>query len=765
MTVQEHSSMEFVSPEASVGGSQDSALRREPTLGSPDSHESMSTAYNSMQAASRHASISMTEEEIYATPPLGPQRFSDASAIPPITGSPAEDQRRPSLPSLPPKNPLRNRRSQTPASPPVPVPASPVAVPGAVDERTPPPLCITRSTRALSISPLRSSIEVFGPQIANFGMSPGDTGPPLQPDGEDISPGSAPAPTLPPAPESIRLDPAPKSFDMRRGSSARSGVSSGQGQSLHAPPVPSKAQALSLGPSSLGSDIVLVSEQGHDTPTEQPPTPHKYSMGLRKAGPESPSAEDGPGKRKTAKRWPFSGHSAKESKTARAARKAEAARPQIRRVFDSPHEADEAERSDVDTGADSQRPGLPRSGSSQRQLSNPLHTQGSLPSLRRRRSYESQSSHGRFSDAAPTPDTSLGSPAHFESNPTSASRASLNSSTAMPSPIIAREDLTPEGRRTLNRRNVLRELVETEKSYAADLAVVRDIYLARARARCGMLSPALNTPLSALSHPLSPNGAFATPMSASSSSVFLPQRNVSGGTSAPPLPSSRSAASSAVNASAASSLAASATAPHSLASPASLHSSNPSNRSSTFTVSSNTSMTSDSHPPPLPATPPMATSGSNGSMSTSTSASALTLHAGSESSPGLGMSGKPLVHINTAAGGLFSPMSVVSPSPLHVDAPLTPLDIRVVFAHLEACAAFADEMAGALQENMGQLANSVPTAEDLESAPQDDTIGRIFLSMVCLPGMRAIATRLTALHRCRASSRCTRPTALATKCR
>ena len=98
------------------------------------------------------------------------------------------------------------------------------------------------------------------------------------------------------------------------------------------------------------------------------------------------------------------------------------------------------------------------------------------------------------------------------------------------------------------------------------------------------------------------------------------------------------------------------------------------------------------------------------------------------------------MHVSTAghvlmAGALGSP-----------DAPLTPSDIRIIFAQLEQCAVFADEMAAILEGVMGSLALSPsrtaagPSVEDVE----DDRIGRAFLSL--MPRIENVYTAYCSRH-------------------
>lgn len=458
-------------------------------------------------------------------------------------------------------------------------------------------------------------------------------------------------------------------------------------------------------------------------------------MSLRKVTPPAfgfnrPSDKDagaGGDQKKTSKWKPFSGDAREDSpsssslsftsklgrKTTKSRKSDPAlARPQIRRIFDG---------QDIDSSDGGQTPAVEEEQAGA--FGDAFRRNGSTPSLGdKTRSVHSLDAAGK-----------LGSPV-ANLGPTSvASPASVGT------PV---EELTDEMKRIIKRRNVIRELVETEKSYASDLAVVRDVYLARAKAKAGMSATSiLHTPLS---------GGLS-----SSSSTPIPSP---GGLGLGPPPSSAGATSTTSSRSGLINQrfpSPGVGGPAGTYSPSFASSSDPSNRSSMFTVSSQTSQTSDScfpfstaNAPPLPATPPamagMTTSTSSGQLSTS--ASAGTVHAQSTSSltasspaPASAPT-RPPMHVSTAghvlmAGALGSP-----------DAPLTPSDIRIIFAQLEQCAVFADEMAAILEGVMGSLALSPsrtaagPSVEDVE----DDRIGRAFLSL--MPRIENVYTAYCSRH-------------------
>ncbi|CAO1631427.1 unnamed protein product [Parajaminaea phylloscopi] len=338
-------------------------------------------------------------------------------------------------------------------------------------------------------------------------------------------------------------------------------------------------------------------------------------------------------------------------------------------------------------------------------------------------------------------------------------------------------DLDAETKRMLKRRNVIRELVHTERSYAADLAVIRDIYLEQARARCGVV---LSSPIAP---PWSPFGS-STPVHspsayASQVSGFLTQRNPSMTSSArnarspsgevllhasahPAHPGLRRKVSSPVVGAGAMlaemrsqpmpspslSGTLSGSARSSVATSVSVvpGSKTDSIASSTLSVPSlsgslsagETAAASRSgassqkgqeawNAPPLPALPstPPAMTVSAATSTTSTleamraSSSRSTPHHGDKSK------GKPHVTVDTRVPSNASSLSAFNAKA--VDAPLSASEIRVIFAGVEMCAAFAEEMCVLLESVMGTLsASALPKEASSLHDIEDDTIGTTF---------------------------------------
>jgi hypothetical protein len=301
---------------------------------------------------------------------------------------------------------------------------------------------------------------------------------------------------------------------------------------------------------------------------------------------------------------------------------------------------------------------------------------------------------------------------------------------ASSSTLVTPSDTSSLEAKLLNRRrNVIRELVETERSYASDLAVARDVYLARARAAVGLSSgiSLQHTPRLDQGNPLQSPASIPSASSAShrASPLYTAHRNFHKTASSElALPPSSPAVPL-----------------HSTDSPSSFASSSaPSNRSSTYTVSSQTSQTSESsfpfqsgNPPPLPSTPPnlagLPTTGSgitSQSMSASSNSSTSTFN-GTARTP----SGKPKMAISTTS--LTPNGGVKLPSSGGGDVGLTLSDVRVIFAQLEACCAFAEEMSSLLASSMGTFArsrkmNASDVTPDIDK--RDDRLGETFLHLM-----------------------------------
>ncbi|SPO30796.1 uncharacterized protein UTRI_05592_B [Ustilago trichophora] len=321
---------------------------------------------------------------------------------------------------------------------------------------------------------------------------------------------------------------------------------------------------------------------------------------------------------------------------------------------------------------------------------------------------------------------------------------------AKPSWSIPQEDLSQEQKRLVKRWHVLRELLETERAYASDLAVARDIYLARAKLRAGITAPL--SPLSVRSASIFSQLASPEPSTYSrSSQPHLQQRGSATGLSpGPGMPSSRSPLPQRTlfrNASADGTANASLPSPNSTSQttfPASLASSNPSNRSSMYTVSSQSSQTSDASHLALAGLPSFV-----GGLPAQFSIDGNTLSpiAGVKTS-----AGTPMALPSPSASPYSSTPSITTPSgPLSPglmgsnessvagtpDAPFSASDVRIVFAQLESCAAFADEMVVVLEGAIGKICSG--TAEEaaqllargeVSEESETDRVGQAFLKLM-----------------------------------
>ncbi|SJX64934.1 uncharacterized protein SRS1_15363 [Sporisorium reilianum f. sp. reilianum] len=335
----------------------------------------------------------------------------------------------------------------------------------------------------------------------------------------------------------------------------------------------------------------------------------------------------------------------------------------------------------------------------------------------------------------------------------SASFLPRSPSFAVPSWSVPQDDLSQEQKRLVKRWFVLRELLETEKAYASDLAVARDIYLARAKMRAGITSPL--SPLSVRSASIFSQLASPEPSTHSrSSQPHLQQRGsasvASPGPSVHPGRTSLPQRALFRNASADGTANATLASPSSVnqtASSASLTSSNPSNRSSTFTVSSQSSQTSDTSQFALSGHPTLATG-----LPSQFSIDGKAMSPTSAHTP---ISGTPAMLPNAGASpfssmpatpSIATPSGILSPgfagsgealSPGSPDAPFSASDVRIIFAQLETCAAFADEMVVLLEgavgkicagtaEEAGQLLAQGKVTEEAET----DRVGQAFLKLM-----------------------------------
>ena len=321
---------------------------------------------------------------------------------------------------------------------------------------------------------------------------------------------------------------------------------------------------------------------------------------------------------------------------------------------------------------------------------------------------------------------------------------------ARPAWSIPQEDLSPEQKRLVKRWFVLRELLETERAYASDLAVARDIYLARAKMRAGITAPL--SPLSVRSASIFSQLASPEPSTHSRSSQPHLQQRVSASTLSPGpgVPSSRSPLPQRTlfrNASADGTANAALPGPSAAgqaASSASLASSNLSNRSSMYTVSSQSSQTSDASHFALSGHPSFA-----GGLPSQFSIDGNTLSptAGLKMAPGTPMTlPSPGLSPYSSTPSISTPAGVYSPGLAGSsdgsiagtpDAPLSASDVRIVFAQLESCAAFADEMVVVLEGAVGKICSGSASeaaqllargevSEELET----DRVGQAFLKLM-----------------------------------
>ncbi|PWN21892.1 hypothetical protein BCV69DRAFT_281800 [Microstroma glucosiphilum] len=316
-------------------------------------------------------------------------------------------------------------------------------------------------------------------------------------------------------------------------------------------------------------------------------------------------------------------------------------------------------------------------------------------------------------------------------------------------------DVDGEGKRLLKRRNVIRELVQTERSYAADLAVIRDVYLAQARALAGPTSssPLAANPASRPTYsPLESPPVSASQFPASPGPSAFLSRTISNGEPpslvTPPMPSHARMRSVSAN---------------STTNAPSQASGSASNRSSMMTsdsksasrhgqdgaASSSTSFASsrqgvddkDGKPSRLLAAHDLTTPSlsietaenmlrnpQNPALRSEPSSADIGGSAKSANADVTGLLTRPAV----AAGFMLpSPSSLLTPSSPNPQAPMTATDIRVIFAGVDQASAFAEEMSTLLESAMGTLAAApLPSnVADLADAC-DDRIGRTFRGLI-----------------------------------
>lgn len=298
------------------------------------------------------------------------------------------------------------------------------------------------------------------------------------------------------------------------------------------------------------------------------------------------------------------------------------------------------------------------------------------------------------------------------------------------------DDLPPLLKNFARRYNALLELIETERSYASDLAVTCAVYLVRAKELIGMssISP-LPTPLSSNSTPaLSP--ALSGVKSAPASVLAYPHRTAQGPKSLAHKASREGYNFVAVSGS----------------------SGDPSNRSSVYTTSSQTSQGSDlssAWPPTsssLPGTPPINQQLQSGSQAkfmpyarnspTVMGPASPVTSTSSQQRGGPGQ--KP--RINLSAGQNAGSASSTQTS-FPGDTPLNTADIRIIFAHLEDTATLADDMATVLHKAMGTLGSGrkrSPVAPNDPPVANDDTLGNALLGF--MPRIQSVYTAYCSRH-------------------
>ncbi|CDS01572.1 hypothetical protein [Sporisorium scitamineum] len=324
---------------------------------------------------------------------------------------------------------------------------------------------------------------------------------------------------------------------------------------------------------------------------------------------------------------------------------------------------------------------------------------------------------------------------------------------ALPTWSIPQDDLSQEQKRLVKRWFVLRELLETERAYASDLAVARDIYLARAKMRAGITTPL--SPLSVRSASIFSQLAPPEPSTHSrssqphlqqrgSASVVSPGPSIHSGRS--PLPQRALFRNASADGTANATLA-SPSSVNQMASSASLTSSNPSNRSSMFTVSSQSSQTSDTSQFALSGHPTL-----GGGLPSQFSIDGKALSPGSGHTPGSGtqttlpnagvspFSSMPATPSISTPSGILPPGFAGSADALPAgspDAPFSASDVRIIFAQLETCAAFADEMVVMLEGAVGKICSG--TAEEacqllvqgkVIEESETDRVGQAFLKLM-----------------------------------
>ncbi|CAD6893547.1 unnamed protein product [Tilletia laevis] len=352
-----------------------------------------------------------------------------------------------------------------------------------------------------------------------------------------------------------------------------------------------------------------------------------------------------------------------------------------------------------------------------------------------------------------------------------------------------------ETKRLYKRANVIRELIETERRYAADLRVIRDVILIPARLAAGMPSTPV-TPLSGGMGGMGPSpgllggqpfsSSVLTPpmfgtmnrgnsigslqLSAVSRKASADSSTFQGGLrgSASTMSAQIAGAQAGMNGNGSAAVNGATSSPSATTSVAPT-STDASNRSSVFTVSSSqssaTSQSTAPSVPPLPTAP--ATVAADDALRSSVPMSPtlrspapplslnMTHQPFSSPAPGYAQSSNlqtpPLLQGVGCSPGAMSSASLSVPAS---DAPLTTVEIRVIFANLEHCCAFAEEMVSyfdaAAEEQAVAVSGIQADTSPAASSPAlmldvgAEAIGRIFLKM--MPRMEQIYAHYCSKH-------------------
>lgn len=441
--------------------------------------------------------------------------------------------------------------------------------------------------------------------------------------------------------------------------------------------------------------------------------PRKFSMGAKDA-------------EKMGKRWRFGGKDVLSdteedafgvSRTTKRSTRKKAGEPmprlEIRRVFDTPPLEGQAsaESSPLhDLAGDMSRRRMPSGRSAM-----PLHQKASTASFASALSGDSYLQGG----AGPLPQP-----------PSSAAAAAS----------WTKDDLDEEGKRVYKRRNIIRELVHTEQSYASDLAVIRDVYLAAARQRAGVppnlalwstvtgISPSLSpaayvhstSPVSMFAREREPFVGTATPSSGVQHPAVVGGAGGLNSAFASPALSTQPSLGGADRSSTASTSGGGGVFPNVTES----------NRSSVWTSNSvgtgsksdvdsasmsNVDLDGKRAEPVNPAGPTL----SRVSMARNNASTPPPFPPPLSTRPTLALDSRiPSYGSASSASGRFD-SSVAS------SAPFTVSEMRTVFAGVEACAAFATELSLILEASMGSMSSQALPADprDLKDT-QDDRIGQ-----------------------------------------